>query len=61
MYLVRNRLDQRDEEGRGGDPVCLFLQPDKGECARAVNGYEEMELAFCGLYLGNVDVEVADR
>ncbi len=60
VYLVRNRLYQRDEEGRGGDPVGLFLQPDKGEFARAVNGYKEMKLALGGLNLGDVDVEVAD-
>lgn len=59
--LVGNRLDQRDEEGRGGDPVGLFLQPEKGKFARAVNGYEEVELAFGGLHLSDVDVEVADR
>jgi len=41
--LVGNRLDQRDEEGRCGNPVGLFLQPDKGEFARPINGYEEME------------------
>jgi hypothetical protein len=41
--LVGNRLDQRDEEGRCGNPVGLFLQPDKSEFARPINGYEEME------------------
>ena len=59
--LVGNRLDERDEEGRCGNPVGLFLQPDKSEFARPINGYEEMELAFGGLYLGDVDMEVADR
>jgi hypothetical protein len=43
--LVGNRLDQRDEEGRDGNPVGLFFQPDKAEFARAVNGHEEMELS----------------
>ena len=61
MDLVGNRLDEGDEEGRGGDPVGLFLQPDKGEFARPINGYEEMELSFGSLHLGDVDVEVADR
>ena len=41
--LVGNRLDQGDEKGRGGDPRGLCLQPDKGEFARPINGYEEME------------------
>ena len=61
MDLVRNRLDQCDEEGRGGDPVGLFLQPDKDKFARPINGDEEMELALGGLHLGDVDVEEADR
>jgi hypothetical protein len=43
--LGGNRLDQRDEEGRDGNPVGIFFQPDKGEFARAVNGHEEMELS----------------
>ena len=59
--LVGNRLDQGDEKGRGGDPRGLCLQPDKGEFARPINGYEEMELPFGSLDLGDVDVEVADR
>ncbi len=33
----------------------------KGELAGAVDGYEEAELAFGGLHLGDVDVEEADR
>jgi RHS repeat-associated protein len=46
---VGNCLDQCDEEGRGGDPVGFRLQLDEGEFARAVNGYEEMKLAFGGV------------
>ena len=59
--LVWNRLDQRDEEGRGCDPVCFRLQPDKGKFARPINGNEQIELALGGLHLGDVDVEEADR
>jgi hypothetical protein len=72
--LVGNRPDQRDEEGRGGNPVGLFLHPDKGEFARAVNSYEELEPIvgktvprtvfwpssyLGGLHLGDVDVDRA--
>jgi hypothetical protein len=32
-----------------------------GKLAGSVDGYEEMELAFCGSDFGNVDVEVANR
>ena len=58
--LVRNRLDQSHEEGRGGDPRGLCLQPDKGEFACPVNANEEMEFALGGLDLGDVDVEIPD-
>jgi hypothetical protein len=33
----------------------------EGELAGAINGYIEVELAFSGLELGDVDVEIADR
>ena len=41
--LVRNGLDQRDEEGRGGGSRRCRLQPNKGEFARPINANEEME------------------
>jgi hypothetical protein len=44
--FVRNGPDQRDEEGRSGDPIGLFLQPDKCEFAFAINRDKEMELSF---------------
>ena len=33
----------------------------EGELAGTINGYIEVELAFSGLDLGDVDVEIADR
>lgn len=61
--LVWNRLDQRDEEGRGGDPAGLRLQLGEGKFARPINGDEQAtkKLPFGGLHLGDVDVEIADR
>jgi hypothetical protein len=37
------------------------VQFSKGELGGAVDRYEEIQLAFLGAYLGNVDVEEADR
>jgi hypothetical protein len=53
--------DEGDEEGRGGDPGGRLHQLDEGELAGAVDGDEEIELAFGGLNLSDVDVEEADR
>ena len=37
------------------------MQLDEGELGGAVDGDEQVELAFFGPHLGDVDVEVADR
>ena len=37
------------------------MEFDIGELAGAIDGDEEIELAFGGLHLGDVDMEVADR
>ena len=58
---VRHGLDQGDEEGRRGDAGGALDQLDKGELAGAIDGDEQVELAFRGLRLGDVDVEEADR
>jgi hypothetical protein len=36
------------------------MQLDKGKLAGAINGREQVELAFCHLYFGDVDVKVAN-
>ena len=41
--FVRNGLDQRDEEGRGGGSRRFRLQPNKGEFACPINANEEIE------------------
>ena len=59
--LVGDSRDQSFEEGRGGGPSRLPDQLHEGELAGAIDGDVEVELAFSGLELSNVDVEVADR
>ena len=58
--LVGDRLDHAfQESGRRGSPSLLDQLHD-GEFARAINGDIEIELAFGGLDLGDIDVEIAD-
>ena len=57
--LIRHRLDQSDEEGGRGDAGCLLNQLNEGELGGAVDCDEEVELAFGGLHLGNIDMEIA--
>jgi hypothetical protein len=59
--LIGNSCDQSFEEGRGGGPSCLLDQSDEGELAGAIDSDIEVELAFRGLDLSDVDVEIADR
>ena len=59
--LVGHSRDQSLEEGRGGGPSHLPDQLHEGELAGAIDGDVEVELAFSGLELSDVDVEIADR
>jgi len=59
--LVGDSRDQSFEESRGGGSSRLPDQLHEGKLARAIDGDVEVELAFIGLKLSNVDVEVADR
>jgi hypothetical protein len=58
---VANRRDQNFEEDRGGGPSCLLDRSHRGELASTIDGYIEVELAFSGLDIGDIDVEIADR
>lgn len=58
---VRNSFDERSEERDGGPRICFFDEFDDGELRGAVDGYEQVELAFGGPHLGQVDMEEADR
>ena len=61
MNFVGHGRDKMAKE-LGGDFCGRFLmQLDKGEFRRPIDGDKEMELAFFGPHLGNVDVEEANR
>jgi hypothetical protein len=59
--LVGERLDHPFQEGRRRGSSGLLDQLHNGEFARSVNSDIEIELAFGGLDLGDIDVEIADR
>ena len=59
--LIGDSRDQSLEEGRGRGPSRLPDQLHEGELAGAIDGDIEVELAFSGLELSDVDVEIADR
>ena len=61
MDLVGSGGDQGHEEGGRRDAVRLLDELGEGELAGAVDGHEQIELAFSGVHLGEVDVEEADR
>jgi hypothetical protein len=58
---VRNGFDERFEERGSSLHVCFFDELDHSELRGAVDGYEQVELAFGGPDLGQVDMEEADR
>jgi hypothetical protein len=58
---IGNGLDQGMQEVCGHTRGGLHVQLGKGELGGPVDGDEEVEPAFGGVHLGNVDVEVADR
>ena len=58
--LVGDSRDQSFEEGRGRGPSRLPDQLHEGQLAGAIDGDVEVELAFSGLDLSDVDVEIAD-
>src|SRR4051812_16417708 len=60
MDLVGNGLDQRSQEAGGGLDVGDPVQLNEGILGGPVHGHEEVQLAFLGANLGNIDVEVAD-
>src|ERR1700722_5835399 len=60
MDLVGYRLDEGAQEVGCGARDCFDVQRSEGELAGAVDGDEEVELAFGGLHFGDVDMEEAD-
>ena len=59
--LVRDGLDQSTEEVCGVAPRDRLAEFDKGELRGPVDGDEEIEFAFGGSNLGNIDVELSNR
>ncbi len=61
VQRVWHCLEQRFEERDRGRPICLVVELGEGELGGAVDSDKEVQLAFPGSDLGDVDVEVADR
>ncbi len=61
MDPIRDSRDQRLEESRRSLHIGTFDQLHESELRSAVDGHKEIELAFGGAYLGQIDMEVADR
>lgn len=59
--LVRNRGNEMPEEVGSRPAGHLFVQFDKGELGRAIDGDQQVELALLGPNFGDVDGEEADR
>ena len=54
-------FEQMLEELPGRSPVSPVDQLSDRELAGAIDAHEQVELAFGGLHLGDIDVEEADR
>ena len=61
VQVIGDCFDQRLQERDRGRSVGLVMKLDEGELRGAIDPDEEVELAFLGTDLGDVDVEVADR
>jgi len=61
MDAIRDSRDQRLEESCRRLHIGTLDQLHESELGSAVDGHKEIELAFGGAYLGQVDMEVADR
>ena len=61
MDFVRYGRRQGAEKVTGDPSRCLPNQLGKREFGCSVNGYEEIEPTLCGLYFGDIDMEITDR
>ena len=59
--VIGNGCNQSLKKCRRGAHVSTFNQFHEGELRGAVDGHEQIQLAFCGAYLGQIDMKVADR
>jgi hypothetical protein len=53
-------VDKRFEEGRCGAHVGVLDQLHEDELGGPIDGHEQIELAFGGAYLGDIEMEEAD-
>ena len=58
---VRASGDKRFQEGAGRGSIGFRVQLGEGVFGRSIDGHEEVQLAFFGPHLGDIDVEEADR
>ena len=58
---LRTGRDERLQEAAGHGPISAFVQLGKGVFGRPVDGHPEVQLAFAGANLSDVDVEEANR
>jgi len=61
VKFVQNNRDKIAQELCRHSLDRFSVQPGRGELRGAVNGDKHVSLAFCGAYLSNIEVEVADR
>ena len=61
MDAIGNRFDKGLEKGSGGLHVGLFYKLDRDELGGAIDGDQEVKLAFRGTYFGQIDMEETDR
>ena len=59
MHFVRNLFQDPPQKVDGDSLGGLRVQLGKGQLAGAVNGHEQIPLAFCRLHLGEIEVQVA--
>ena len=57
---IRNEFDELLEELRSRPTIGLRDELSEGELGSAINGDEEMKLAFCGAHFGEIEMEVTD-
>jgi hypothetical protein len=57
----RERRPHRIEEGTGRHRIGLLSEMDEGELRSAVDTNVQIQIAFCRLHLGDIDMEEADR
>lgn len=60
MDFIRNGFQQALKELPRRLAICFVDKVYNGELAGVLNGNKEMQLAFLGYHLSNVDVETAD-